>query len=105
MVRTREEIMSAIQTRLGEDHSDEAISLLEDITDTLGDYESRITQNGDWKQKYEQNDAEWRQKYTDRFYGGNPSPDAGSGVDTLQVTEEVVVEDEPTTFDDLFTYE
>ena len=34
-VRTREEILESIRSRIGEDTSDESISLLEDITDTM----------------------------------------------------------------------
>ena len=34
-VKTRDEIMEAIRKRIGEDTSDEAISLLEDVTDTF----------------------------------------------------------------------
>ena len=42
MVKTREEIMEMIKTRVGEDTSDEAISFMEDVTDTLNDYERKL---------------------------------------------------------------
>ena len=39
MIKSKDEIISMISQRIGEDNSDEAIGLLEDITDTLNDYE------------------------------------------------------------------
>lgn len=67
-VRTKEEMLAALNKRLGDDHSDEALSLIEDLTDTL---ESMSGSSGgeNWEQKYLDNDAKWRQKYRDRFFG------------------------------------
>lgn len=48
--------------------SDESISLLEDLSDTFEDLASQIVQAGDYKKKYEENDAEWRKRYHDRFF-------------------------------------
>lgn len=70
MIKTREELMTMITARVGEDTSDEAISFMEDITDTLDDYETKIAGDGtDWKSKYEENDRQWREKYIARFNG------------------------------------
>lgn len=93
-VRTREEILEAIRTRVGEQTDDETISFLEDVTDTLTDFETRA--NGsceDWEQRYKENDAEWRKKYTERFFSGEPAP--------IEVPKEEPKE-EPKTFSDLF---
>lgn len=69
-VRTRDEILSAIRDRLGDDMSDEAIALVEDVTDTIADMENRANADGvNWRELYEQNDREWRAKYRDRFFG------------------------------------
>ena len=69
-IRTKEELMESIRSRLGDDNSDEAIGLLEDISDTYTDMETKANGGGeDWKSKYEANDAAWRQKYRDRFFG------------------------------------
>ena len=67
-VKTMEELLESVRARLGDDQSDEAIALLEDISDTYGDMQSRTNGTEDWKKKYEENDAEWRQKYRDRFF-------------------------------------
>ena len=48
--------------------SDESISLLEDLSDTIEDLFSQVLQAGDYKKKYEENDAEWRKRYHDRFF-------------------------------------
>ena len=98
MVRTKEEILEAIKGRIGDDSSDETIAFLEDITDTLNDYDNKTKTETDWKAKYEENDKEWRKRYTDRFF--NNEEDSGSkGSDE---TDEIEEPEEPTTFEDLF---
>ena len=75
-VKTREEILNSFKTRLGENPDDETISFLEDVTDTLDDFEKRANGDGtDWKSKYEENDANWRKKYTERFFSVEPKPE------------------------------
>lgn len=50
----REKFFERIKERLGEDDSDEALSFLEDVTDTYDDLERRAAGDGeDWKGKYE----------------------------------------------------
>lgn len=95
-VKTKAEILELIKTRVGDDTSDEALAIIEDVNDTLDDYEARIADSGDWKARYEQNDAEWRQKYKDRFFqpAADPEPEPEP--------EEV---EEKTTFEDLFKEE
>ena len=75
MIKTKDEIINMISARIGEDNSDEAIGLLEDITDTLNDYETRTADSTNWKEKYETNDEEWRNKYKVRFMSGDSSQD------------------------------
>lgn len=72
-VKTREEILAEVKSRVGEQSDDETITFIEDITDTLSDLETKAQGDGtDWKVKYEENDAEWRRKYTERFYNSSP---------------------------------
>ena len=97
-IRTKDEILEAVKTRIGEDNSDETIAFLEDITDTLNDYDNKTKTETDWKAKYEENDKEWRKRYTDRFF--NNEEDLGSkGSDE---TDEIEESEEPTSFEDLF---
>lgn len=93
-VKSREELITTVTTMFGENPTDEQISLLEDITDTFGDYEDRLTDTTDWKHKYEENDKEWRKRYTERFNNSEPKPDPSPDPDP---EPEVM-----TTFDDLF---
>ena len=62
----------AITQFLGDRTDDEAIALLETIDNEGVDEEN-------WKQKYMDNDAEWRKKYTERFKEGKaivpPTPE------------------------------
>lgn len=91
-VKTREEILESFKTRLGENPDDESISFLEDVTDTLDDFEKRANGDGtDWKSKYEENDANWRKKYTERFFSDEPEPEPEPNPDNT-----------PRTFSDLF---
>jgi len=63
----RDDFLSRIREYIGEASDDKSISFLEDMTDTF-DNLSQLSQEGaTWKTKYEQNDAEWRKKYIDRF--------------------------------------
>lgn len=63
-VKTKEELMSAIKAKIGEDSDDETLTLVEDLSDTLDSFGS----SENWKTKYEENDKAWRQKYRDRFF-------------------------------------
>lgn len=95
-VKTREEILEELKTRIGEQTDDDTISFLEDVTDTLSDLETKAKGDGtDWKTKYEENDTEWRKKYTERFYSSEPEP----------VIEDTKPEEPqpPKTFAELFT--
>lgn len=69
-VKTKDELLEIIKERIGDDTSDETISFIEDITDTLSDYEEKATNSDteDWKTKYEENDKMWREKYRERFF-------------------------------------
>ena len=76
-IKTREEIMESIRTRFAEDTSDETLSLIEDVSDTLTDYETKAKGDGkDWKAEAERIDKEWREKYKARFFSaGKPEPE------------------------------
>lgn len=95
MIKTSEELINAVKERLGDDTSDEALALLEDVSDTLGDYNAKLTDTTDWKTKYEELDTSWRQKYRDRFMSGSSQED--------EKEDEPEEKPAPKTFADLFT--
>lgn len=100
-VKTKDELIQAVVTRIGEDSSDEAIALIEDVTDTLNDFEAKSAGDGeDWKSKYDELDKSWREKYISRFSDGGsknePEPEE---------PEDNVEDNEPMTYEDLFEEE
>ena len=97
-VKTRDEILASIKSRFGEDTSDETLALIEDVSDTIDDLSSRTSDSTNWKQKYDDLDADWRKKYRDRFFnGGSGNDDEESGSDDP--------EDKPLTYESLFKTE
>lgn len=94
MIRSKDELISMISQRIGEDNSDEAITLLEDISDTFTDFESKTADTTNWKEKYEENDKEWRDRYKERFMNGDAPQD--------EPFIEEVEEPKRYSFDDLF---
>ena len=100
-VLNKEDFLQRLQSRIGEDTSDEALQFLEDMTDTYNDFESRTenTDSDEWKTKYDELDQSWRQRYKERFLNTQTTDE-----DILNKQKENVVEDgEEKTFDDLFT--
>lgn len=91
-IKTVEELIEAVKARVGEDNSDETIALLEDISDTFTAQHDET----DWKKKFEENDAEWRQKYKDRF--SKKPDDEDEDIDHPQEQER-----KSTDYDSLFT--
>lgn len=95
MVRTKDELLASIKDRFKDDTSDETISFIEDVSDTINDLETKASDETDWKSKYEENDKQWREKYRDRFFNSE-----GDG--PKQLDEE---QPKPMNFEDLFTVE
>ena len=74
-VLSPEELRSAIRTFIGENNSDEALALIENTEDTISHYENITADKTDWKQKFEENDKAWREKYKARFYSDADTKD------------------------------
>lgn len=98
-IKTKEEILSTLQSLLKEDTSDDAISILEDVTDTFDDLSSKTQDDGtNWEKKYHDLDTEWRQKYRDRFFNHS----ADDPEDDIETPDEPV---EKVKFEELFSQE
>lgn len=90
---SKEDLLSRLTAFIGEDQNDDAITLVEDMTDTFNDFDSKTKDETKWKLKYEENDKAWRQKYIDRFNKG-----------VVEEEEEPEEEREtPKRFEDLFS--
>lgn len=97
-VRTRQELLDSVKEIIGDSADDSVLNVLEDLTDTIDDYERRVD-GEDWKTKYEQNDAEWRNRYKERFF----SSEADTRVEVPDMEEEE--EEQATSYEDLFSVE
>lgn len=100
MIRTKDEILASVNQLVGEDASDDVLAILEDITDTVDDYERRISESGDWEARYNENDQAWREKYKARFLNS-----AGTEIESVDIEAEGVdieTDETPETFEDLF---
>jgi CRISPR/Cas system CSM-associated protein Csm5 (group 7 of RAMP superfamily) len=95
-VLSKEDFLTRINERIGDDNSDEAIAFMEDMSDTYEDMANKITDSTDWKKKYEENDKAWRDKYKERFISSHNEDEDLSGNDDTPL---------PKTFDDLFKKE
>lgn len=96
MVRTKEEIIDLVKQRIGENASDDDISFLEDVTDTVESFTStdKAEEATEWERKYRENDAQWRERYIARFNGKE---------DVSEPETEVIYDEEKKyNFDDLF---
>lgn len=99
MVRSKEDLLNAIKAIIPDDTADEALTLFDDLSDTLD--ENKNTDNEDWKAKYEDNDKMWRERYRDRFFSGD-NPVARTNPEENPIPEDEPEETEPRTFEDLF---
>ena len=99
-IRTREELLQMIRERIGENTDDDTIKFVEDVNDTLKDYESKTGTAAEWEKKYNENDAEWRKRYTERFF--SPAPEDKKPEPDPEDPED---QEAPKTYEDLFTTE
>ena len=89
-IRTKTELIEAVNSIIGESIDDNALQLLDDLSDTIDSMQSNDNEN--WHQKYIDNDNAWRKRYKDRFSGATDSADF----------EDEDEDDTPLTYDKLF---
>lgn len=99
-IKTKDELINNIKTFIGENDSDEALALLEDVSDTFADFETKTADSTDWKSKYEENDKAWRTKYKERFSAPIKSQDDSNDGDSIN--DDDIEDDKPLTFENLF---
>ena len=112
-VISREELVSAVTSRLGELPDDDGLVLLENLSDTLDSYEASAnidfeSERRAWEQErsnYESRitelDNDWRRRYTERFNQPVEAHKSESFVE--EVIENPQAEAEVIDYDDLFT--
>lgn len=96
-IKTKDDILSAIREKFADDNSDETISFIEDVSDTITDLETKARGNGtDWEAEAKRIDSEWRERYKARFFSGKTEEDE---------PEDFNDEPKQLKFEDLFTKE
>ena len=90
---SKDELIEKIKKYVGDRTDDETIEIIEDISDSIDSSDA-----DEWKQKYEENDKMWRDKYISRFLEKNEDE-----LDTP--TEHEEEEKEYSSFEDLFEEE
>lgn len=90
---SKDELIEKIKKYVGDRTDDETIEIIEDISDSIDS-----SDDDEWKQKYEENDKMWRDKYISRFLEKKEDePDTP--------TEHEEEEKEYNSFEDLFEEE
>ena len=93
-VLSKDEFINRVHAYIGEDSSDDGISFLEDMTDTIEDYERRTGDSEDWERRYKELDETWKKRYKHRFLTGHSQIDIGETDDTEEIEpEEVDIDD------------
>lgn len=59
---SKDELIEKVKKYVGDRTDDETIEIIEDISDSFDSFDA-----DEWKQKYEENDKMWRDKYISRF--------------------------------------
>lgn len=90
---SKTELIEKIKKYVGDRMDDETIEILEDISDSIDSSDA-----DEWKQKFEENDKMWRDKYISRFLEKREDE-----LDTP--TEHEEEEKEYNSFEDLFEEE
>jgi hypothetical protein len=91
---TKDELVEKVKKYVGDRTDDETIEIIEDISDSVG----ASDEENEWKQKYEENDKMWRDKYISRFFEKK--------ADDLETpTEHEEEEKEYNSYEDLFETE
>ena len=94
-VKPLADILTSVNAIIGENTSDEALTLIEDITDSFN--AKADDDNENWKKKYEELDQSWRNRYKERFLSGDTSIDKA-----LEADNDDEPEEKPLTFESLF---
>lgn len=90
---TRDELIEKVRKYVGDRTDDETIEIIEDISDSIDSSDA-----DEWRQKFEENDKMWRDKYISRFLEKKEDE-----LDTP--TEHEEEEKEYNSFEDLFEEE
>ena len=63
---SKDDLIEKVKNYVGDRKDDETIEIIEDISDSIDTSDS-----DEWKQRFEENDKMWRDKYISRFFDKN----------------------------------
>lgn len=89
---SKDELIEKVKKYVGDRTDDETIEIIEDISDSIDSSDA-----DEWRQKFEENDKMWRDKYISRFLEKKE--------DELDTPTEQEEEKEYNSFEDLFEEE
>lgn len=89
---SKDELIEKVKKYVGDRTDDETIEIIEDITDSFDTSDA-----DEWRQKYEENDKMWRDKYVSRFFDKTE--------EDLEAPTENEEEKEYNSYEDLFEEE
>jgi len=101
-IRTKEEIIASFNNIVGDRSDDDTLAMLEDLSDTLADYEA--ARSTDWEAKYNDLDAQWRERYRKRFTSDGYAKEV-IGIENVAEPNDTRSEAEKTKYEDLFKEE
>lgn len=104
---TKEDYKERFSKFFGESPDDNALSFMEDLTDTLEElYNNSGNNNAKYtEEQYKELDAKWRKKYTERFYSNTKDKEQEKREKEEEQEEKAAEEQErleKITIDDLF---
>lgn len=99
----KQELLDTINKIAGEETTDDVLKLMEDVSDTYDNLSN--SDQEDWKQKYEENDRAWKEKYRSRFMENVVEKDVIEGDNPDNYDEDADDTDVKKTFEDLFVKE
>lgn len=104
-VLTYDQIMDYIKKLTDGRDDDETLTMIQDFADTANVLDGTVTDTEEIKAEYEAKLAEldksWREKYKNAFFEGT----SDTTPDTESVPDDTDVDEEPHTFEELFTVE
>lgn len=102
-IKSRDDLMKIVLDAVAHFPPDYQTSLLEDVNDTLIDYDTRMGSVKEWEDKYNALNDTWKQKYQERFVQ-NPKINNPDDIFKRETESEVSEDITPDniTIDDLF---
>lgn len=89
----KEAFFNRIDAFIGDRSDDDAISFIEDMTDTYTELEKRQSESEDWKKKYSDLDDKWKKRYRKRFFSGTIISDPEVDFDEEKKPEDITIDD------------